>query len=121
MNPEEALKLHRLWTVLFNEIGTPTPCITQFFVWLSKYPAELVAEALQSTLRKAYCMSQNSDTMSFAYQVCYCSKVLKLKTQDQIKDEMSRFMALDKTAFNSRGNIRALKKSVVQNGMARFG
>jgi hypothetical protein len=86
----EAMRLRQLWATIFREFNTPTPSLTQMYVWLSRYPAAVVEQGIHSTLRKAFYIQQHDETMRFAYQLNYCGKVLKMVTQQQVERELGR-------------------------------
>ena len=85
----EAARLRQIWVAMFKELGTPVPSLTQFYVWLTKYPPRVVEKAIHSTLRKAFNIQQHGEEMAFSHQVNYCGKVMKMVTQEEIEREMS--------------------------------
>ena len=92
MNIElEAIRMRHLWKTLFREFGCDTPSLTQFYVWLSKFPPSVIERAITATMRKAFFMSKNNESMSYAYQVNYAEKVMLNLTQDQVNAELREF------------------------------
>jgi hypothetical protein len=83
----EAMWLRQLWAIMFKELGTPVPSLTQFYVWLGSYPPRTVQKAIQSTLKKAFYMSKRGEGMNFAFQLNYAQKVMKMETQQEIERE----------------------------------
>jgi hypothetical protein len=88
---QEAIRLRQLWAVLFREFDSDTPNLTQFYVWLGKYPPIVIEQAIQATLKSAFYMSKQKKVMGFEFQVNYAEKVMKNKTRDQMVAEYKEF------------------------------
>ncbi len=86
---ESAKGLRQMWLQLFEEfMPERSPGMSQFFVWLNRFDAEMIREAIQSTHYKAFMLSQEQKQMDYDYQVRYCSAVLRnLSTKQKGKQD----------------------------------
>ena len=82
------MRLRQLWATLFRELGSETPSLTQFYVWLTTYPPLTIELAIHSCLKKAFYMSQRGEEMNSTYQLNYVGKTMKMITEQQIATEM---------------------------------
>jgi hypothetical protein len=90
---QEAVRLQQKWACLFQEFNNNrTPSLTQFFVWLSRFSPDCVEQAMLSTLRCAFKMSQQEppETMHFYHQVNYCNKTMWMITEEEVEKELKQ-------------------------------
>ena len=82
---EHAKALRELWQELFNQ-QAPTP--TQIYIWLRRYPVEVVEEGIRCCAMKAYRLAAEQNEMSADHQLRYASAVMRnLQQEKKHKEE----------------------------------